>query len=90
MRSKTVNRATLHHTTIKAKLRETIKTALDRAQSDPSGIVVVDVYSRRNKHFLSVCGTRNNGYRVCDTEGIDVTDLVKRTLGHEDNQNEQA
>lgn len=88
MNSKTVNRATLHHTTIKTKLRETIKLALERAQADPSGIAVVDVYSRRNKHFLSVCGTRSKGYRVCDTEGIDVTDLVMKTLGDKEVDND--
>lgn len=84
MKSKTVTRASLHHSTIKAKLRETIKLALEKAQDDPSGIVVLDIYSRRNKHFMSVCGTRNNGYRVCDTQGIEVTELVKRVLGDKD------
>lgn len=81
--SRKVNKLTLSHPTVLLKLRDALERASTMAAKSVQGVAVVDVYNRKNKLFLSVCGVRNKGCRVCDSEGIDVTDLIKRVLESE-------
>ncbi|MNE86282.1 hypothetical protein D3C80_1833660 [compost metagenome] len=82
--SRKVNKVSLSHPTVLLKLRDALEKASTMAAKSPKGIVVVDVYNSKDKLFLSVCGVRNKGCRVCDSEGIDVTDLIKRVLENQE------
>lgn len=82
--SRKVNKVSLSHPTVQKKLLDALERASTMACKSPQGVVVVDVYNSKDKLFLSVCGVRNKGCRVCDSEGIDVTDLIKRVLETEE------
>lgn len=79
-----ITTTSLTHPSTLAKLRAAIVDAQSKAVKDPTGVVVVDVYNSKGTHMLSVCGIRNRPYRVCDAEGIDITDLVVRVLSSEE------
>lgn len=75
-----ITQTSLMHASTLTKLRAAIAEAEEKALTAPTGVVVVDVYNSKGAHMLSVCGIRNRPYRVCDAEGIDITDLVVRVL----------
>lgn len=75
-----ITQTSLMHPSTLTKLRTAIADAEQKAAVDPTGVVVVDVYNSKGTHTMSVCGIRNRPYRVCDAEGIDITDLVTQAL----------
>lgn len=78
-----ITQTSLMHPSTIAKLRAAIADAEQKAATDHTGVVVVAVYSSKGTHSMSVCGIRNRPYRVCDDEGIDITDLVRQALSEE-------
>lgn len=75
-----ITQTSLMHPSTLTKISAAITDAESKAVLDPTGVVVVAVYNSKGKHMMSVCGIRNRPYRVCDDEGIDITDLVKTAL----------
>lgn len=75
-----ITKTSLKHPSLLKKVKEAILDAVRRASVHPTGIVVVDVYNGKGKWTLSVVGVRGRSYRVQDTEGNIVTDIVNEAL----------
>lgn len=75
-----LTKTTLKHPALLKKVKEAILDAVRRASVHPTGIVVVDVYNRKDQVLLSAVGIRGRSYRVTDYDGNDVTSLVNDAL----------
>ena len=54
-----VNKGSLRHPSIVAKIKAAVELAQEKAKDDPFGVHVVDVENRHGDLFLAVCGIRD-------------------------------
>lgn len=75
-----ITKTSLKHPSLLKKVKEAILDAVRCASVHPTGVVVVDVYNGKGNLMLSAVGVRGRSYRVQDTEGNDITNIVNEAL----------
>lgn len=75
-----ITKTSLKHPSLLKKVKEAILDAVRRASVHPTGFTVVDVYNGKGIWTLSVVGVRGRSYRVQDTAGNNITDMVNEAL----------